>query len=75
MTVPKRKKKIINAFIEYKTPIEAPISKGDKLGSLNVYVAGELEKTIDILSNEEIKRANIFSRLFKSFNFLVWGDV
>ena len=24
---------------------------------------------------EKIKKANIFSRLFKSFNYLVWGDV
>ena len=29
----------------------------------------------DILSNENVKRANIFSRLFRSLNYLVWGDV
>ena len=75
MTIPKRKKKIIKAIIEYNTPIEAPIAKGDKLGSLNIYVAGELKKRIDIFSREKIKKANILSRLFKSFNFLVWGDV
>lgn len=75
MTVPKRKKKIIKAVIEYNTPIEAPIAKGDKLGSLNIYVSGELKKKIDVLSGEEIKKANIFSRLLKSFNFLVWGNV
>ncbi len=75
VTIPKRKKKIIKAVIEYNTPIEAPIAKGDKLGSLNIYVAGELKKKIDVLSGEEIKKANIFSRLLKSFNFLVWGNV
>ena len=75
VTVPKRKKKIIKTVIEYNTPIEAPIAKGDKLGSLNIYVSGELKKKIDVLSSEEIKKANIFSRLLKSFNFLVWGNV
>ena len=35
----------------------------------------KLTKKFDILSGEEIKKANIFSRLFKSFNFLVWGNV
>ena len=75
MTVPKRKKKIIKATIEYYSPIQAPIKKGEKLGLLNVYVAGELKKEIDIIAAEEIKRANIFSRILKSFNFLVWGDV
>ena len=75
LTIPKRKKKTIKAVIEYNYPIQAPIAKGDKLGFLNIYVAGELKKKIDIFSQEEIRRANIFSRLFKSFNFLVWGDV
>jgi len=75
LTIPKRKKKIIQAVIEYNSPIQAPIEKGDKLGSLNIYVSGELKKKIDVLSGEKIKKANIFSRLIKSFNFLVWGDV
>ena len=75
LTIPKRKKKTIKAVIEYNGPIEAPISKGDKIGLLNIYVSGELKKEIDIFSGEKIKRANIFSRLLQSFNFLVWGDV
>ena len=75
LTVPKRKKNTIKAVIEYNGPVLAPITKGDKLGILNVYVNGELEKTADIFSNENIKKANIFSRLLRSFNFLVWGDV
>ena len=75
LTVPKRKKNTIKAIMEYNGPIEAPISKGDKLGTLNIYVAGELTREVGILSNEDIKRANIFSRLLKSLNFLVWGDV
>ena len=75
LTVPKRKKKIIKATLEYNSPIKAPIKKGDKIGVLNVYLSGDLKKTIDIVSNEDIKRANILSRLFKSLNFLVWGDV
>ena len=74
LTVPKRKKNTVKAFIEYTTPIRAPVEKGDKLGSLSVFVDEKLIKKIDIFSNEKIKRTNIFSRLLKSFNFLVWGD-
>jgi len=75
LTIPKRKKNIIKAELEYKGPIEAPIKKGDKLALLNIYVSGELTKQVDILSAEEIKKSNVFSRLFKSLNYLVWGDV
>ena len=71
----KEKKKSIKAVIEYNGPLEAPITKGDKIGMLNIYIAGELKKEIDIYSSEDIKKANIFSRLLKSFNYLVWGDV
>ena len=75
LTIPKRKKKTIKVLLEYDGPIETPIKKGEKLGLLNVYISGELEKQIDILSAEDIKRSNIFSRLLKSLNYLVWGDV
>ena len=42
---------------------------------LKVYESGELKREVEVLSNEDIKRANIFSRLLGSFNYLVWGDV
>ncbi len=75
LTVPKRKKKIINAEIEYVGPINAPIKKGDKLATLNVYITGNLTKKVDLISSEDIKRSNVFSRLFRSLNHMVWGDV
>ena len=75
LTIPKRKKKTIEAIIEYNGPLETPIKKGDKVGQLNVYISGVLKEQIDLLSSEHIKRSNIFSRLFKSLNYLVWGDV
>ena len=75
ITIPKRKKKTIKAVIEYEGPIQSPIKKGDNLALLNIYVSGELKKQINLISNEDIKRSNIFSRLLTSLNYLVWGDV
>ena len=75
LTIPKRKKKIIKVVFEYEGPIPAPIKKGDTLGLLNVYVSDELKKQIHILAAEDIEKSNIFSRIFKSLNYLVWGDV
>ena len=75
LTIPKRKKKIIKAVFVYDGPIPAPIKKGDTLGLLNVYVSDELKKQINILAAEDIEKSNIFSRIFKSLNYLVWGDV
>ena len=74
LTIPKRKKKTVKAILEYNGPIESPITKGDKLGELNVYISNEFINKVDILASEDIKKSNIFSRLFKSLNYLVWGD-
>jgi D-alanyl-D-alanine carboxypeptidase (penicillin-binding protein 5/6) len=74
LTIPKRKKKTIKAIIKYTGPIQSPIKVGDKLAVLNVYISGELIEEIDILSTESIEKSNIFSRLFKSLNYMVWGD-
>ena len=75
ITIPKRKKSIIKSVLEYEGPKETPIHKGDRLGILKVYVSDELTKEIDILAAEDVKRSNIFVRLFTSLNYLVWGDV
>jgi len=74
ITVPKRKKSTVKVVMEYENPISAPIKKGEKLGILNIYIANELKKKVDFYSSEDIGRANIFLRLLKSFNYLVWGD-
>ena len=75
LTIPKRKKRTIKAVLEYEGPISTPIKKGQRLGFLNIYISGELKKKVDILAAEDVKRSNIFSRVFQSLNYLVWGDV
>ena len=73
--MPKRKKNTISAYIQYNGPIPAPIEKDVKLGVLNIFLNDELFVQHDVFSIEKIEKVNIFSRIFKSFNFFVWGDV
>ena len=75
ITVPKRKKNTIRGYIQYNGPITAPIEKDVKLGVLNIFLNDELFAQHDVFSMEKIKKVNIFSRIFKSFNYFVWGDV
>ena len=62
-------------MVEYDGPIPAPINKGDKIASLKIFVSDELKETVNLLANENIKKKNIFARIFTSLNYLVWGDV
>ena len=75
ITVTKRKKKTISAYIQFNGPIPAPIEKNAKLGVLNIFLNDELFAQHDVFSMEKIKKVNIFTRLIRSFNFFVWGDV
>jgi D-alanyl-D-alanine carboxypeptidase (penicillin-binding protein 5/6) len=74
-TVPRRKKNTIKAIVEYNEPIKAPLIKGEAIGKLKIYIGDDLKKEVNLLSNEDIKKTNIFSRVFRSLNYLVWGDV
>jgi len=74
-TIPKARKKFLKVSINYKGPIQAPIKKDDILGKLKVTYKNELIAEYDLLAFESVKKLNIFSRLIRSANFLIWGDV
>ena len=74
-TVKKAKKRYLKAIVNYNGPIHAPILKDDKVGKLKVYYKDDLLDTYDLYAYEKIKRLNIISRLIKSLNYLIWGDV
>jgi len=74
-TIPKARKKFLKVSINYNGPIEAPIKKDDVLGKLKVTYKNVLINEYDLLAFEDVKKLNIISRLLKSINFLIWGDV
>ena len=74
-TIKKGQKKKLKAKVLYEGPIEAPIEKNQKLAKLKIIYDEELLGEYDLLALKEIKKVNIFSRLLKSLNYLIWGDV
>ena len=74
-TIPKARKKYLKVMLNYNGPIEAPIKKNDKIGKYKIYYKDNLLEEHDIFALEDIGKLNIFSRLLKSINFLIWGDV
>ena len=74
-TIPKAKKRLLKVSLNYNGPIQAPIKKDDILGKLKLTFDGELIEEYDLLAYEDVKKLNVFSRLMKSVNFLIWGDV
>jgi len=74
-TIRKAKKKLLKVIVKYEGPVEAPIKKDQKIATLRVVYDQELIGEYDLLSSKEIKKVNFFTKLIKSINYLIWGDV
>ena len=73
--IKKGKKKLLKVKMLYEGPVEAPISKYQVLAKLRIIYDDELIDEYDLLAKEQVNKVNIFSRLMKSLNYLIWGDV
>ena len=62
-------------MLKYEGPIKAPIEKNQKVGEVNIYYKDDLIETLELLSSETIDEVNNFTKLVRSINFLIWGDV
>ena len=74
-TVPKAKKKYLKVKISYTGPVEAPINKDDVIGKLTITYKDLPINEYDLFAFGDIKKLNMFTRLLKSVNYLIWGDV
>ena len=74
-TIKKGQKKKLKAKLIYNGPIEAPIEKDQVVAKLKIVYDQEQIGEYDLFALSEVKKVNIFSRLIKSLNYLIWGDV
>ena len=74
-TIKKAQKRLLKVSINYNGPVEAPIKKDQIIGKLNISYNENMIGEYDLLAANEVKKVNMFSRLMKSINYLIWGDV
>jgi serine-type D-Ala-D-Ala carboxypeptidase (penicillin-binding protein 5/6) len=74
-TIKKAKKKLLKVVLKYEGPIEAPIKKDQIVGKLRVIYDQDLVGEYELLAVNKVEKVNIFTRLIKSLNYLIWGDV
>ena len=73
--IKKAQKRLLKVTTNYLGPIEAPIEKNQIVGKLKVVYDENIIGEYDLLASKTIKKVNIFTRLLKSLNYLIWGDV
>jgi len=74
-TIKKGQKRLLKVSMNYSGPIEAPIKKNQTVGLLKVVYDQEVIGEYELLASKDIKKVNIFTRLIRSINYLIWGDV
>ena len=73
--IPKSRKRDLKVSIVYNGPIAAPIKRDDIIGKLKIIYKKKIIEEHNLYAYEDIKKLNALSRLIKSINFLIWGDV
>ena len=74
-TVQKARLRNLKVILEYEGPVKAPIVKDQIVGLVKIYYKDNLIETLDLLASETIDEVNKFTKLIRSVNFLIWGDV
>ena len=67
ITLPRTSFKDIKVDYEYKSNVQAPIIKGQVIGSLKIISDGEVVKTADLIALENVEAKGFFGRLWSSF--------
>ena len=74
-TIQKARLRNLKVVLDYEGPIKAPINKNQKVGEVKIFYKDDLIETFDLLASENIEEVNKFTKLIRSINFLIWGDV
>ncbi len=74
-TIKKARLRNLKVILNYDAPIKAPIEKDQKVGEVKIFYKDDLIETFDLLASENIDEVNKFTKLIRSINFLIWGDV
>ena len=61
---------IVKTEISYNETVSAPIAKGEKIGKIIIYINDKEIGQVDAVVNEDIEKANIFVRIFRSIKSL-----
>jgi len=74
LTIKRSDKQKLKVIVNYEEPITAPISKGQKVGTLKVQIPQKAVLTYPLVSAIDVERLNPLRRILAAINYLVWGS-
>ncbi len=71
LALPKADKKILKSTLIYDSPLQAPITVGQQVGSLELSARGKIIKKVSIYAAEDAKKSGFFDKIAKFFKNLM----
>lgn len=73
VTLSREARKGMVAKLRYESPVQAPVAKGQRLGTLEVTAPGSDVVSIPLVAGRDVPRAGMFGRIAGAINYLVFG--
>ena len=74
LTLHKKVRRKMKVTVNYRSPIPAPVKKGDKLATLLVSAPGEQTLEVPLLAAADVERLGLVGRVVAAFKFFLWGS-
>ena len=74
LTLKRSDQQKLKMIVNYDEPLTAPISKGQKVGTLTIQISQDKVLTYPLVSSIGVDRLNPFRRILAAINYLVWGS-
>jgi D-alanyl-D-alanine carboxypeptidase (penicillin-binding protein 5/6) len=72
-TMTREARKSLKVTLKYDEPIEAPVAKGQELGTMVLEAEGMPTRTVALVAANDVGRAGMFGRLVGAVGYLVRG--
>lgn len=73
LTLPKGRQKDIVAHLKYKTPLKAPVKKGEEIASLVLSAPEHADTVIPLYAERDVKRLGYFGRLKETVKHVLFS--
>ena len=74
ITLPRKFRKKMKVIAAFNQPIQAPIKKGDKLGTLKIEASGQTKLEVPLYSGADVSRLGLILRLSTAIKYILWGE-
>ena len=73
LTLPRKGRRKMKVVIQYKSPIPAPITKGDQVARLLITVPGVADIEAPLYADSDVSQLNFMGRVGPALRSIIWG--